>query len=631
MDYLNINSHNIETHTINTVIVGSGAAGFNAADRLYSYGQTDIAIVTEGLNMGTSRNTGSDKQTYYKLTLADGTPDSVRDMAQTLYDGGCMHGDHALTEAALSVESFYRLVSVGVPFPRNEYGEYVGYKTDHDPRSRATSAGPLTSKYMTECLEAQVKSKNIKIFDGYKVIGIVVGNGVCRGLLALNKSGLASKDTRFTLFNCANVILATGAPAGLYANSVYPKSQVGSSGIAFEAGVKGANLTEWQYGIASIKFRWNLSGTYQQVIPRYISTNTDGGDAREFLQAYFPNVQSMLEAIFLKGYQWPFDPRKIEGSSKVDVAVYNEICNGRRVFLDFITNPSDLAPDFSNIGKEAFDYLNNSNALLPMPIERLAKMNPKAIELYKSNRIDLYGEPLEISVCAQHNNGGLAVNHWWETNIRGLFAVGEAAGTHGVYRPGGSALNAGQVSSARAAEYIAAHPGKPLSMDDFHKAASSLTAQKIALSEQILSNKTGKPPLETRHELGEIMSRYAAHVRTLDSVSKVADYAKSALAVVDTAVISDISELVAMFENVDLLTAQYVYASAMKDYIKQGGGSRGSYLINDSEENRDLADVIQEAEYKDGLCNFNWIPVRPLPDCDYWFENVWNKFISERA
>ena len=57
-------------NTCNTVIVGSGAAGYNAADTLYSLGQTDIIMVTNGINRGTSRNTGSDKQTYYKLSMA---------------------------------------------------------------------------------------------------------------------------------------------------------------------------------------------------------------------------------------------------------------------------------------------------------------------------------------------------------------------------------------------------------------------------------------------------------------------------------------------------------------------------------------------------------------------------------
>ena len=45
-------------HSFNTVIVGTGAAGYNAAERLYQYGQTDIAMLTENILAGTSRNTG---------------------------------------------------------------------------------------------------------------------------------------------------------------------------------------------------------------------------------------------------------------------------------------------------------------------------------------------------------------------------------------------------------------------------------------------------------------------------------------------------------------------------------------------------------------------------------------------
>ena len=64
--------------TVQTAVVGSGAAGLNAASRLFAFGQRDVVLVTEGMGCGTSRNTGSDKQTYYKLTLAGGETDSVQ-------------------------------------------------------------------------------------------------------------------------------------------------------------------------------------------------------------------------------------------------------------------------------------------------------------------------------------------------------------------------------------------------------------------------------------------------------------------------------------------------------------------------------------------------------------------------
>lgn len=72
----------MQEYTFDTVIVGTGCAGYNCADWLYTLGRRDLAIVTRGRLSGASRNTGSDKQTYYKLSLASGMPDSVRKMAR---------------------------------------------------------------------------------------------------------------------------------------------------------------------------------------------------------------------------------------------------------------------------------------------------------------------------------------------------------------------------------------------------------------------------------------------------------------------------------------------------------------------------------------------------------------------
>ena len=62
----------LQVYIYNTVVIGTGAAGLNAADRLHQYGVKDLAIITEGIHTGTSRNTGSVKLTYYMLTLAGG-------------------------------------------------------------------------------------------------------------------------------------------------------------------------------------------------------------------------------------------------------------------------------------------------------------------------------------------------------------------------------------------------------------------------------------------------------------------------------------------------------------------------------------------------------------------------------
>ena len=643
--------------TYQTIVVGSGCGAYNAADSLYNFGQADIAIVTEGVNMGTSRNTGSDKQTYYKLSLSGSTPDSVYEMAEVLYKGQSVHGDTALVEAALSAQCFYKLVGLGVPFPHDTFGQYVGYKTDHDPLQRATSCGPLTSKFMTEHLEQAVKAKEIPIFDGFRVISLITeGEGEEKrvvGLLAQNKAG--GNHHGLTLFRASSVIYATGGPSGVYYCSVFPESQTCSHGAAFLAGAEGSNLVEWQYGIGSTKFRWNLSGTFQQVIPRYVSTLPDGSDEREFLDTFFETPGEMLTAIFLKGYQWPFDPRKLEkgASSIVDMAVYQETqVKNRRVFLDFRRNPTaamkDGSFDFSLLSEEAYTYLEKSDVLFGTPIERLLKMNPPAYDIYKNNGIDLKNELLEAAVCSQHNNGGLKVDAWWQSNLRGFFPVGEVAGNFGVYRPGGSALNASQVGSLRAAQYIARRQKEaPVAEDYFSKAAETQVEELLSTCEALFAGGQ-KDPLTLRIQYQKEMDKCAAFIRNPEEIAAQIEHVQAYLeAFTDETKVSSERDLQEALINRDILVTQLVYLNAMKAYIDAGGGSRGSYLIDTDgidftrcashgvdaklDEGR-RAGIVQETwilpENKVAVKDIN---TRPLPPDDAWFETIYNAYLNDEV
>lgn len=648
-ELIEVGKNKVRIYKMNTVIVGTGAAGYNAALRLHEMGQKDIAIITEGKNMGTSRNTGSDKQTYYKVSLSGSAKDSPREMAETLFSGGSMDGDIALVEASLSAQSFFHLLEIGVNFPHNEYGEYVGYKTDHDPYERATSVGPLTSNVMTKCLENRVMDKQINILDGFQVIKILKDKN---GEKAVGLIVLDIAKSIYVLINCTNIIYATGGPAGMYETSVYPESQTGATGTALLAGMKGKNLTESQFGIASTKFRWNLSGTYQQVIPRYVSTNQNGEDEKEFLNEYFNNPSDLLEAIFLKGYQWPFDPKKIEnyGSSLVDVLVYTEkTLKNRRVFLDFTKNPEislkNGSFDFSLLKEESWNYLNNSKAFLETPIERLEHMNKLAIDLYLNNGIDLKKEYLEIAVCAQHNNGGLSGDCWWESNIKNIFPIGESNGTHGVYRPGGSALNSGQVGGLRAAQYIYNNYNEePLNTEDFKDCFQEEYLKLLKFKEKLLNNDSEESnTVAIREKIGKIMSRSASIVRKKLDVKIALEEITEMLRNFELeAKISSDRELFLLHQNYDLLNCAYAYLSAIESYIDNNGTSRGSYLIYDSEgkkpfanypeelrfklEEDNLKNNIQEVELLNGETKINFREVREIPVANVWFENVWSKY-----
>jgi len=372
------------------------------------------------------------------------------------------------------------------------------------------------------------------------------------------------------------------------------------------------------------------------VLPRYISVDKEGNE-HEFLLDYYKSPAQALDMVFLKGYQWPFDTSKIEGSSRIDLLVAAEMKEkGRTVYMDFRKNPSGLL--FDQLSKETHTYLQKSDALFGTPIERLAKMNPKAIELYRNNGIDLYTQPLKIAVCAQHCNGGIAVDTNWESSIKGLFVAGEAAGTFGVYRPGGSALNSAQVGAMRAAEGVARKDKSktlgrcPKPHKLFEK---SLTknfdedAQCASWSNDIYGFSPPKISYSTKSNAydnlrlrQEAMSHYAAYRRDTAEMRKLYDdLCRRRDSFFQENSIANDSELPHLYKSYDLLITQIAMLSAMI-FSADKWGTHGGALVEDATQSA-VYQANQVVITADGKSKFE--PVRPLPECDDWFERIWNE------
>ena len=368
------------------------------------------------------------------------------------------------------------------------------------------------------------------------------------------------------------------------------------------------------------------------MLPRYISVDKNGKEY-EFLPGYFDSPSQALENVFLKGYEWPFDVRKIHGSSYIDLLVYREnVILGREVYMDFTREPSGIGDDFEGIGDVAYNYLKNSDALLPLPIKRLERMNPGAISLYAEHGIDLYKEPLKIAVCAQHNNGGVRIDSNWQTNIKGLYAIGEAAGSLGIFRPGGSALNSCQVGGLRAAQHIVYESDNKVSQH-YEQILSDALRETRSLIDATSGEKSTLA--RTREKYQKRMSRDFAFLRDISSMTGAAEEISRDLnGFIYDNKWKDICEIPMLFKNLDIIRMQEVISKVILETAKSFG-SRGSAFVLDGGSFMDRSPLPEEvsgrekiivARGQNGKTNICSVPIRPIPDAELWFEKAWNRF-----
>ena len=590
-EFITLEGHQIPVHQCGVIVVGSGAAGLRAAVELKRR-ERDVTIVTQSAWGGTSACSGSDKQTLHTANTSD-QGDDYSSMARAIRAGGAMHEDTAYVESVGSPRAMASLQFLGLPLPQDALGGTLRYQTDHDEVGRATSCGPRTSRLMVKVLAQETLRLDVPFFnhttlahiltkeeeDGRKAVGIV----------ALQPAKQAPKNPMgLVLLGCSSLVLATGGPGELYRDSTFPNGCFGSLGAALEVGVELVNLTESQFGIGTRRegFPWNLSGTYVQSIP-FIYSVDDQGLEHNFLADYFRTTQELASNIFRKGYQWPFHATRMLNyqSSLIDLAIYKETTAGRRVFMDFNRNPenvpSDLPFSLDRLDDDVSTYLQNVGANQKDPIARLRHMNPLAIELYRRYKVEITEAPLEFAVNNQHMNGGIDVDTWGRSNVGGIYAIGEAAGTHGVTRPGGAALIAGQVFGTRVAEHIAASTYIPVGTLADLESGMSRFFEKVGWLFQPDS------PISYRTVRDEIQARMSDFAGIICFPSDVSSALENARALCEKLLLNGITydrpaEMVRVLQWQQMATTSHAVLAALDHYIQGGGGSRGARAICDA-------------------------------------------------
>ena len=577
----------LPVYPCDALVLGSGAAGWRAAVELKRHG-IDVVVATQNLYGGASACSGSDKQTLHTAATGRHGDDFIA-LAAALGAGGAMDEDTAYVEAVGSLRALSSLQYLGLPVPLDRLGAVLRYQTDHDEAGRATSCGPRTSRLMVKVLAEESARLGVPVLNrcvGAKILMTDDEPRRVTGLLAFHAADRTTQNPLgLAVIRCANLVIAAGGPGELYRDSVYPKHCFGALGLALEAGVETVNLTESQFGIGTPRdgFPWNLSGTYAQCLPYIYSVDTDGIE-RNFLGDYYRTTQELVSNIFRKGYQWPFHASRMLdfGSSLVDLAIYRETRMGRKVLMDFTRNPEPVPVDvpfsLDRLDVDVRAYLKNNGAVLSLPIERLATMNPLSIELYRRYKKDITRDPLEFAVNNQHMNGGIAVDIWGRSSLEGCYAIGEASGTHGVTRPGGAALNAGQVMGQRCAEFI--HASRRTAPDD------SFPTEMVRAAIETVTAGLRDDGLDWREVALEVQARMSDDAGFMCSALGVREALAKARKLngdirsrglrPDRA---DLAERCVQWRQMAFVSEAVL--TALDAYLSRGGGSRGARAIRD--------------------------------------------------
>lgn len=507
------------------LIIGAGGAGLRAAiEAKETFRKGKIVLVTKGSlgKSGVTATACSDRMAFHATLpyTEPATSENWRYHAEDIYriGGYVSDGDLAMILAKESQSAMEYLDRLGVPFVRKEDGRIDQFITDGSEYARACYTGPRTANHIEEALLKKVASMDIRIIEHCMIADLIKYRGRVIGAIGIDeKEGSKIKD-RVKIFSSKAIILATGGAGEVFETHVFPEGMTGDGyALAYRAGAELVNMEFIQIGPASVKTKLNCSGSLMRAVPRFLNEKGE-----EFLRNYLPKGISSVEIgnlIFEKGASWPVSLDK--RTHLIDVAMFKEIAQGHRVFLDYGTNPEGFR--FEGLdAKWQQRYASEVKNPIPFeqrvssPLDRLSEINPESIEWLKEHGIDLRsGERIEIAPCIQHFQGGVKIREKGNTPIKGLYAAGECAGgQHGANRPGGNALLDGQVFGK-----ISGHEAamEVMHLEQKPKISSSRLDQFLSKLNRM---KDGGKASQIRKSLQSITSLHASVVRTPEGLRK---------------------------------------------------------------------------------------------------------------
>lgn len=410
-------THSQEHLNADVLIIGGGAAGLSAALRLANTHR--IQLITKGIL--------TESCTMYAqggIAAVLDRDDSIESHVNDTLDAGAglCNPDIVKFTVEHGIESIRWLVDQGIKFTRTEAGTntdsyHLTREGGHSHR-RIIHATDATGRAVETSLAAMArKHENIEIFENHIAVDLITQNKInssvekqqhnrCLGAYVLDRT-----NHRVKVFHAKFVILANGGASKVYLYTTNPDTATGDGiAMAWRAGCRVANME------------------FNQFHPTCL---------------YHPEAKSFLITEALRG----------EGAKLL-------LPNGT-AFMHKFDKRAELAP--RDIVARAIDHemkrLGAQNVLLDIshkPVDFIKRHFPTIYERCLEFGFDLSKQPIPVVPAAHYTCGGVMTNIHAQTDVAGLYAVGEVAftGLHGANRMASNSILECLVFAQAASEHI---------------------------------------------------------------------------------------------------------------------------------------------------------------------------------
>jgi len=475
-------------HTYDVVVVGAGGAGLRA-----TLGLAELGLSTASISkVFPTRSHTVAAQGGISAALGNMGEDDWRWHMYDTVKGSDWLGDQDAIEYMCkeAPASVIELEHYGVPFSRTEDGRiyqrpFGGMTTrfGEGTAQRTCAAADRTGHAMLHTLYQQSLRREAEFFIEYFAIDLIMEDGQCRGVVALDLA-----TGRLHRYRAHMVILATGGYGRAYFSATSAHICTGDgNAMVLRAGLPLQDLEFVQFHPTGIYGSGCLITEGSRGEGGYL-TNSDG---ERFMERYAPNAKDLASR------------------DVVSRSMTVEIREGRGVGR----HKDHVHLHLEHLGRDVID-------------ERLPGIAETA-RIFAG--VDVNKEPIPVLPTVHYNMGGVPTNFHGEVVaqnsageeyiVPGLMAVGEAGcvSVHGANRLGSNSLIDlvvfGRAAAQRCGELI--RPGTR------HAQLKSEAGENSVARLDKLRNANGSAPTATiRNEMQRVMQDHAAVFRTGETLAQ---------------------------------------------------------------------------------------------------------------